>query len=65
MLPPVVCFSCGKTISHLYEQFTKKVEETKGKIDTKKLLDDLGLHRICCRTVVLSTVDISEDLPYV
>jgi len=65
MLPPVVCFSCGKTISPIYEQFIKKVEETKGKIDTKKLLDDLGLNRICCRTVVLSTVDISQDLPYV
>lgn len=65
MLVPVVCFSCGKTISDKYEQFTKRVKESKGMIDTKKLLDDLGLKRLCCRTVVLTTVDISQDLPYV
>ena len=65
MLVPVACFSCGKTISDKYEVFIKKVTEAKGNVDTKKLLDDLGLRRLCCRTVVLSTVDISQDLPYV
>ena len=65
MLVPVACFSCGKTISHKYEIFIEKVAEAKGNVDTKKLLDDLGLRRLCCRTVVLSTVDISQDLPYV
>ena len=44
MMIPVRCFSCGKPVAHLWEQFCKRVEDGE---DRKKVLDDLGLDRYC------------------
>jgi DNA-directed RNA polymerase subunit N len=57
MIIPVRCFSCGKPIAHLWEQFKSRV--SKGE-DPKKVLDDLGLKRYCCRAVFLGHVDMLE-----
>jgi DNA-directed RNA polymerase subunit N len=57
MIIPVRCFSCGKPIGHLWEQFREGVE--KGE-DRKKLLDKLGLERYCCRAVFLGHVDLID-----
>ncbi|MFH1181633.1 MAG: DNA-directed RNA polymerase subunit N [Candidatus Woesearchaeota archaeon] len=57
MIIPVRCFSCGKPIGHLWEQFKEGVE--KGE-DRKKLLDKLGLERYCCRAVFLGHVDLID-----
>ena len=54
MIVPLRCFSCGKPIAHLYDEFLKRTE--KGE-DKKKVMDDLGLTRYCCRGVFLSHVD--------
>lgn len=53
------CFSCGKPISHLWEQFQERIE--KGE-DKKKILDDLGLERYCCRSMLLGHVDIIDTV---
>ncbi|AAR39185.1 NEQ338 [Nanoarchaeum equitans Kin4-M] len=53
MLPPIRCFSCGKPLGHLWEEFNERVN--KGE-DPKKVLDDLGLERYCCRRTLLSAV---------
>ena len=50
--------SCGKPIAHLYEQYKERVN--KGE-DRKKILDDLGIERYCCRGVFLGHVDLIED----
>ncbi len=42
MIIPIRCFSCGKPVGHLHEEYLEKV--TKGD-DTKKVLDSLGLER--------------------
>ena len=52
---PVRCFSCGKPIAHLWEEFQEHVK--KGE-NTKKVLDSLGLERYCCRAVFLGHVDL-------
>ena len=48
MIIPIRCWSCGKPIGHLWEEFNEKLQ--KGE-DRKKALDELGLERYCCRAV--------------
>jgi DNA-directed RNA polymerase subunit N len=57
MIIPVRCMSCGKPIGHLWEEFQERAE--KGE-DKKKILDDLGLDRYCCRMTLMGHVDLSE-----
>ena len=57
MLVPIRCFSCGKPVAHLWEEYNKRLE--KGE-DRKKILDDLGLTRYCCRALFLGTVDLTD-----
>jgi len=57
MIIPIRCFSCGKPIGHLWEEFKKRVEEGENK---KKVLDELGLTRMCCRSVFLGQTDTIE-----
>ena len=57
MIVPIRCFSCGKPIAHLFEKFKERVE--KGE-DAKKVLDELGLDRYCCRAVFLGHTDLLE-----
>jgi len=60
MIIPVKCFTCGKVIGHLYEQYRKSVEEL-GE-SPKDALDSLGLTNYCCRRVFLSHVDLIDDI---
>ncbi|MCP3686223.1 MAG: DNA-directed RNA polymerase subunit N [bacterium] len=55
MIIPVRCWSCGKPIAHLWEIFNERI--AKGE-DKKKVLDELGLERYCCRTTFLGHVDL-------
>lgn len=54
---PIRCFSCGKPIAHLWAKFKERV--AKGE-NPKKVLDDLGLERYCCRAIFLGHVDLLE-----
>lgn len=57
MIIPIRCFSCGKPIAHLWEEYKKRVANGESK---KKVLDDLGLDRQCCRSVFLGQEDLVE-----
>ena len=57
MIIPIRCMSCGKPIAHLWQKFKERVE--KGE-EAKKVLDDFGLERYCCRTVFLGHVDLLD-----
>ena len=59
MIIPVRCFSCGKPIGHLWEPFLEKVSAG---VDRKKVMDDLGLERYCCRAVFLGHVDLLDTV---
>jgi|AntRauTorckE6833_2_1112554.scaffolds.fasta_scaffold00330_23 DNA-directed RNA polymerase subunit N (RpoN/RPB10) len=61
MICPVLCFTCGKRIDYLYEEFIKQKKNK----SPKEVLDKLNVKRLCCRTVIISTTDISEYLPYI
>ncbi len=58
MIIPVRCWSCGKPIGHLWEDFKDKVD--KGE-DRKKVLDQLGLTRYCCRAMFMGNVDLIDE----
>ena len=57
MIIPVRCFSCGKPIGHLWEDFKKRTAEGE---NSKQVLDELGLERYCCRAVFLGQADMVE-----
>jgi len=57
MIIPVRCFSCGKPIGHLWEEFKKRVSEGE---KPGKVLDELGLERYCCRSMFLGQKDYIE-----
>ncbi|MEK6824182.1 MAG: DNA-directed RNA polymerase subunit N [Nanoarchaeota archaeon] len=57
MIIPVRCFGCGKPVGHLWEQFKERVASGENQ---KKVLDELGLERMCCRSIFLGQVDTLE-----
>ena len=57
MIIPIRCWSCGKPVAHLWEPFKKRVE--KGE-EAKKVLDELGLERYCCRAMFLGHIDLID-----
>jgi len=59
ILFPVRCFSCGKVIGHLWEEYKKRVENGE---DPAKVLDGLGVKRYCCRRMFLGYADIFKKI---
>ena len=57
MMIPIRCFSCGKPIGHLWEKYKERITKEE---NPKKVLDDLGLERYCCRAVFLGHVDLID-----
>lgn len=74
MIIPIRCFTCGKVLADKWDYYVKKCEELenndKEKKDNKyftepfkeKILDDLQLNKYCCRRMMLSHVDIIDNL---
>lgn len=58
MIIPVRCFSCGKPIAHLWEEYSERVKNGE---DRKVILDQLGLERYCCRSMFLGQSDLIDD----
>jgi len=59
MIIPVRCFSCGKPIGQLWEEYRKRVDAGE---DTAKVLVDLGLDRYCCRAMFLGQADMLPQI---
>jgi len=77
MIIPIRCFTCGKLIAHMWEDYQKQVQNEIDKLtesyqndidDQKKrsieseIIDKLGLTRYCCRRMLLSHVDLCEKI---
>ena len=60
MIIPMRCMSCGKPISHLWEDYKKRTLEQKE--ERKKTLDELGLKRYCCRAMFLGHIDLIDTI---
>jgi DNA-directed RNA polymerase subunit N len=59
MIVPVRCFSCGKVVGHLWEEYQKRVKNGES---SEKVLNDLGLERYCCRALFLGHVDLLQKV---
>ena len=57
MIIPVRCFSCGKPVGHLWEEFQERVKKGENR---KEVMDSLGLERYCCRALFLGHVDLID-----
>jgi DNA-directed RNA polymerase subunit N len=59
MIIPVRCFTCGKLIGDKWEEFARRVKSGE---NPDKILDSLGLIRYCCRRMLLSHVEVIDDI---
>ncbi|CDI84270.1 DNA-directed RNA polymerase II, 8.2 kDa polypeptide, putative [Eimeria acervulina] len=59
MIIPVRCFTCGRVIGHLWEQYVEKLQND---VDEGEALNDLGLKRYCCRRMILTHADLIDKL---
>ncbi len=55
---PIRCFTCGKVIGHLYEEFEKCCLEE----EPKECLDKLGIKRYCCRRMFITYVNLVDEV---
>ena len=64
---PVRCFTCGKVISSVWEDYKKRVDERKKEMEKEEIrvediLDELDVKRYCCRRMILSHKEMVDDL---
>ena len=59
MIIPVRCFTCGRLIGDKWEEFARRVSAGES---PKKVLDDMGLTRYCCRRMFLSHIEIIDEI---
>ncbi|MGA3404556.1 MAG: DNA-directed RNA polymerase subunit N [Candidatus Bathyarchaeia archaeon] len=59
MIIPIRCFTCGKLVADRWEEFTRRIKAGER---PKKVLDDIGMTRYCCRRMFISHVDVVDDL---
>jgi DNA-directed RNA polymerase subunit N len=59
MIIPIRCFTCGRLVADKWEEFNRRVRQGE---DPATVLDSMGLKRYCCRRMLLSHVDIIDDI---
>jgi len=57
---PVRCFSCGQVVADKWEEFKDRVKNRNE--DPAKVLKELGVERYCCRRMLISHVDIIDEI---
>jgi len=77
MIIPIRCFTCGKLIAHLWEDYNKQlqyktnklIELYHDKVNQKdinsieaEILDSYGLKKYCCRRMLISHVDLCDKI---
>ena len=60
MMIPVRCFSCGQVVGDKWQEFNERVNVKKENPD--KVLDSLEVKRYCCRRMLISHVELIDDI---
>ncbi|HDN68765.1 DNA-directed RNA polymerase subunit N [ANME-1 cluster archaeon ex4572_4] len=70
---PVRCFTCGKVISSVWEEYKERTGEEaeagegrkREREEPGKVLDELGVKRYCCRRMLLTHAELVDEIaPY-
>ena len=62
MLAPVRCFTCGKLIANIYNEYLTQLKQGE---EPNKIMDSLNITRYCCRRMLVSSVEtIYQVIPY-
>lgn len=65
MIIPIRCFTCGKIIAHLWELY-KDLKEKHSSSTEEKISEELNkklkLERYCCKRMLITHVEIVDDL---
>jgi len=56
---PIRCMSCGKLLADKYKEFDERVKNGE---DPKRVLDELGVKRYCCRSTMLTSIDLTDEI---
>ncbi|MCK5403185.1 DNA-directed RNA polymerase subunit N [Candidatus Bathyarchaeota archaeon] len=59
MMIPIRCFTCGKIVGDKWEEYDRRVKSGE---KSNKILDDLGLTRYCCRRMLISNIEIIDEV---
>jgi DNA-directed RNA polymerase subunit N len=59
LIIPVRCFTCGKLVGDKWEEFARRVKAGE---NAGGVLDGLGVKRYCCRRMLLSHVEIIDEV---
>jgi len=59
MMKPIRCFTCGKLLGDKYEDFDKRVQKGES---PEAVLNELGVKRYCCRRMLLTSVDLMDEV---
>lgn len=57
MIIPIRCFSCGKPVGHLWEEYQERLQRAES---PKKALDAIGLERFCCRGLFIGHLELID-----
>ena len=58
MIIPIRCFTCGRVVASDYDQFRDRTARGE---NPRKVLDELGVERYCCRRMILGHVDLLRE----
>jgi DNA-directed RNA polymerase subunit N len=62
VLIPVRCFTCGKLIADIYDEYVARVKTGE---EPNRVMDSLKINRYCCRRMFISSVEtIYQVIPY-
>lgn len=59
MIIPVRCFTCGKLIADKWERYIKMKQEG---MEASEIFKNLGITRFCCKRMLVSHVNLIDDL---
>lgn len=62
MLIPVRCFTCGKLLANIHNEYLTRLKQGE---EPNKVMDSLKITRYCCRRMFVSSVEtIYQVIPY-
>jgi DNA-directed RNA polymerase subunit N (RpoN/RPB10) len=66
MIIPVRCFTCNKTIGHLWENYDRllklKDKDDKQIYTSNEILEKMNIKRYCCKRMFISNIEIIDNM---